>query len=343
MKQVLLKVVLVGISVAIPLALIEAFLIWDHSFERVGSHIREINGIGYDFVEPTDRLATPDPETRRVMLVGDSFTAGRNCAANGENVIGHLERLVGDRDLDLVNLGVDGRDGAHLVEIVEDLRSGVGPGDDMIVILYDNDIHLTEESCRLIDRQSAEHGITMPGLCTDILAGAARPLDQDTMLKRLNQRLDEVRTFNLVKEAAYNIPFLRGLYTRGTHVSKWEDLDSDEYRWMVDSITLMHDLVEEQGADFTLAYYPNINAITATDPRHAIWRTFIEALEDETGITTLDPFPFFIENTPSTSLVWSLTDKHPNCTAHGLMARYLLETVIDRPVADKKDKEGRGG
>ena len=335
MKQAIFKVVLLGISIAVPLALIEAFLVWDNSFEPVGSHIREINGVGYDFVEPTDRLATPDPDTRRVMLVGDSFTAGRNCAANDENVTGHLERLTGERDLDLVNLGVDGRDGAHLVEIVEEMRSGVGPGDEMVVILYDNDIHLSEETCRLIDRQSTVHGVTKPGLCTAILAGAAQPLDQDTLLKQLNQRLDEVRTFNLVKEAAFNIPFLQGLYTRSTHVSKWEDLDSDEYRWMVDSITLMRGLVEERGADFTLAYYPNINAITAADPRHAIWRTFIDALEDETGITTLDPFPFFVENTPSTSLVWSLTDKHPNCTAHGLMADFLFETVIEDQVSER--------
>ena len=342
MKQVIFKVVLLGISVAIPLALIEAFLVWDNHFEPVGSHIREIDGIGYDFVEPTDRLAAPDPETRRVLLVGDSFTAGRNCAARGLNVTGHLERLTGGRDIDLVNLGVDGRDGAHLVEIVEAMRHGVGPGDDVVVILYDNDIHLSLETCGLIDRQSRAHGITEPALCTAILAGATRPLDQDTLLKRWNQRLREVRSFNLVKEAAYNIPFLQGLYTRGTHVSKWADLDADEYRWMVDSITLMRDLVEARGADFTLAYYPNINAITAADPRHAIWRTFMGSLEAETGITTLDPFPFFVENTPATSLAWSLTDKHPDCTAHGLMADYLYRTVIDRPVEHDKDEAGRG-
>ncbi len=343
MKDVILKVILIGISVAVPLVAIEAFLRWDNSFAPVDNHVREIDGIGYNFSVPTDRLSTPDPDTRRVMLIGDSFIAGRNCAAKQENVTGHLERLMGERDLDLVNLGVDGRDGAHFVEIVEEFRAGVGPGDEVVVVLYDNDIHLSTETCRLITRQSAEHGITVPALCNDILAGGARPLDEDTVLKRINRQIRDVRTFALVKEAAFNIPALQGLYTRGTHISKWADLESDEFQWMVDTISLLDALVEEQGADFILAYYPNINALTPADPRHQIWRTFIDSLEEKTGIETLDPFPFFVENTPATSLAWSLTDKHPNCIAHGLMARYLLETVIDRPVAEESGEEGRGG
>ncbi len=337
MRQFLSKAALLAVSVAITLGLIEAFLAWDNHYPESERSVVEINGFIYDFLEPIDRFAALDPSSRRVMLIGDSFTAGRNCVGRGENVSGHLDRrLEGRDDIDIINLGINGRDGAHFVEIIEAVQNGVGPSDDVVVILYDNDILLGEETCKLIDRQAAEFGITKPALCNDILAGAARPVDQDTWLKRLNVLMrEDVRTFILVKEAAFNIPFLRGLYTREALGSKWEDLDSDVFRWMVDSIALMQQLVEAQGATFTLAYYPNVNAISADDPRHATWRTFIEALEAETGISTLDPYPYFIEHAPSSSLVWSLTDKHPNCTAHGIMADFLFETVIEDGAADR--------
>ena len=197
----------------------------------------------------------------------------------------------------------------------------------------------------MIERHAATFGVTEPQLCADILRGTARAPDRDGLLKQLNLALREVRTFILVKEAAFNIPFLQGLYTRGVHVAMWEQLDSDEYRWMVDSIVLMRDMVERQGADFTLAYYPNVNAISADDPRHGIWRTFIAALEAETGIATLDPYPYFVEHAPSRSLVFSLTDKHPSCEGHGIMADFLFETVIEKRLAEQAEggSSGSGG
>jgi hypothetical protein len=337
MRQFLAKITLLVASVAVSLALIEAFLVWDNHYPPVDRHFVEINGVIYDFLEPIDRFATPDPPTRRVMLIGDSFTAGLVCVVAGENVSGHLERRLDDRDIDLVNLGVEGRDVPHYVDLIEEVRSGVGLGDDVVVILYHNDILLSERTCQLIDRHSAVYGITKPARCTDILAGAAQSLNEDTWLKRLNvfMRKENVRTFVLVKEAAFNIPFLKGLYTREALGSQWDALDSDEFRWMVDSIVLMRDLVEAQGATFILAYYPNTNAISGDDPRHLTWRSFIDALEAETGITTLDPYPHFIEHAPSSSLVWSLTDRHPSCTAHGIMADYLYETVIDGRLVER--------
>ena len=331
MKRALSTFLLLLTSVAIALTLIETFLFIEDRYPPVEDQVRGINGIDYAFLEPTGRLTSPDADTRRVLLVGDSFVAGRHCAAGEENVAGQLRRLMNtgsESPVDVVNLGVEGRDAAHYVEIVEALRSGVGPGDEVVVILYDNDINLSEESCRLIERQSAEYGITMPRRCVGILAGAAQSTYEDTFLKQLNRQLLRSRSFVLIKEASYNIPVLRGLYTRTEQAMKWGVLNSDEHRWMVDTITLLRDLVEETGATFTLAYYPNVNAITAEDPRHDIWRRFIDALQQETGIETKDPFPHFVEHTPAPALTWSLTDKHPNCTAHGIMAEYLWETVL---------------
>jgi len=82
-----------------------------------------------------------------------------------------------------------------------------------------------------------------------------------------------------------------------------------------------------RGGSVLFTYYPNTNAISDKDERHAIWKRFIKFLEKNDGIKISDPYPYFIKNAPEKSMVWSLTDKHPNCEAHSLMAEYIFNNL----------------
>ena len=82
--------------------------------------------------------------------------------------------------------------------------------------------------------------------------------------------------------------------------------------------------MRRNGGSVVFTYYPNTNQISHTDARHETWRRFIEYVRENEGIDILDPYPRFLTDAPQTSMVWSPTDKHPNCAAHKSMADFLV-------------------
>ena len=41
-----------------------------------------------------------------------------------------------------------------------------------------------------------------------------------------------------------------------------------------------------------------------------------------------DSWEYIIENKYSNNMTWSLTDRHPNCKAHEIMANYMVEKIL---------------
>ena len=57
------------------------------------------------------------------------------------------------------------------------------------------------------------------------------------------------------------------------------------------------------------------------------WQPFIEAAKTE-GIIIDDAWEYIFENKDSNNMAWSLTDNHPNCKAHEIMANYMVEKIL---------------
>ena len=89
----------------------------------------------------------------------------------------------------------------------------------------------------------------------------------------------------------------------------------------------MKQIIEAKGGSVHFTYYPNTNNININDPRHDQWLKFISHVDESKNIYVSDPYPYFIEKANSSSMVWSLTDKHPNCAAHKIMADHIYNEL----------------
>ena len=323
----LVAVALILSSVFVTLIGFEYFLTWENSFEPYPASRLAIEGKDYLFEYPVQNLfdeSRPESKKPKLYVVGDSFVAGLACAKRQQDLSGHLQRLIGDT-VEVVNLGVGGKDPSNYIDVLTYFP--VRKGDKVVVVLYDNDIHMSRESCELATRQEKNWPVYVPTFCDSLISNRSVPKDEEGFWRHANQIVKRYKTFELLKEAIANLPYVSNWLYRSEYVSRWSDFDSEENRWIVSTIPVMKDIAEKRGAQFLLVYYPNTNAISSDDRRHKIWLSFIEHVFQTTQIRIDDPYPFFIQNARRRSMVWSLTDKHPSCDAHSIMAQYLYKLI----------------
>jgi len=235
-----------------------------------------------------------------------------------------LQRLLGD-SVEVINLGVGGKDPSNYIDFLSFFP--IGRGDKVVVILYDNDIHMSQETCELTMRQQKEYPIFSPSFCPSMTQGLSNSKDKQGLLNKANQLFKEFKVFQLAKESSYNIPYFSNMFYRTDFINRWNQFSSEENRWIVSTIPVMRSIAKARDAQFILTYYPNTNLISPEDRRHDIWLNFATFVSNNTGIQLNDPYFYFIETAPRKSMVWSLTDKHPSCDAHLIMAKYLYDLM----------------
>lgn len=320
---------LVTVSVFVTLIGFECFLRWEDSYEHYPYSQMKIKGETYPFVYPVEKLFRKDDSANKktnVLLIGDSFVSAIACAKEKQNLSGHLQTLLGD-GIEVVNLGVGGKDPANYIDFL--MHFPIRKDDLIVVVLYDNDIHMSKDTCRTALRQKGIFPpLHVPDFCSQLTTTMSVQKDEDGFLRQLNQVLkDRSKLFQLIKESAYNIPGVSNLFYRSEFTKRWNDFNADETKWILSTLPIMREIVEQKGARFLLTYYPNTNAISAEDPRHKIWLDFGQYVLEKSQIKLHDPYPFFVQHAQRKSMVWSLTDKHPSCDAHALMAQFLLDRI----------------
>ena len=263
----------------------------------------------------------------KIWLLGDSFVSGEACAAENKNLSGHLQKFLDKNNIDqnVINLGVLGKTLANYIDFLETFE--IHKDDTIFLILYDNDIHLSEEVCRLSLKHNIEKGIFVPHFCKEIDLKLLDTKDRNSFIKKINYLVKEIYIIKLLKESLYQFKSFRKFFYRSEYRNLWFDNNSPENKLIVEQIVYIEKLAKQFGAKFILTYYPNTNAINEGDVRHKIWTNFFEYLLNEKKIKGLDPYPYFIDKSTSKNMVWSLTDKHPNCEAHGIFAKFLLESI----------------
>jgi len=330
----LISFLIILLSTFLALFIFEIFLRIENYSKPYEKIKIEIFGRNYFFQKHLSNNEIEENKKNNFYVIGDSFVEGSVCASKNENITGHLAKTI--KDYKVYNLGVGGKDPSHYIDFINFFP--INEGDIVAVVLYDNDVHISNDTCSIIMRQKEIFPIYVPNYCkpkkSQILGSKNEnfehqvfiPKDQsgkNFLLKKINYYFKNLFLFRLFKESLYNFPFLSKYFYREEFKQNIGNFDSEENKWLISSIIVTKKQVEEFGAKFYLYYYPNTNKIEKEDPRHDSWRLFARKLFIDFGIKLNDPYPFFIQKSKKTSMVWSLTDKHPNCEAHKIMASYI--------------------
>ena len=319
-KNTILNSALVLVSLTIGLVLFEIFLKIDNKYKPVERINVEIYGNSYRFLK-SDSTASPleiNKNDREFLVLGDSFTEGVVCAKDDANFRSHLSKIH-NSELKVVNLGVGGKNNADYVDFLDYFH--ISEGDVAIVTLYDNDIHLSKNNCEQIIRQAENHDVYVPNFCS--VDESFVDKSNKSLLQKINNNIKKFKTVQLLKESLAQIPSLQKYFYRNEFRNVWNEFDSEENKWLISTLRVMHQQMISSQGSVIFTYYPNTNNISENDQRHEIWKRFISHVKMNEGIEILDPYPYFIENAPQKGMVWSLTDKHPNCAAHKIMAEFL--------------------
>tara|TARA_B100000795_G_scaffold137281_1_gene102527 strand:- start:369 stop:1376 length:1008 start_codon:yes stop_codon:yes gene_type:complete len=321
-KKITVNSIIVLTSLIIGLMIVELFLYLENKHKPIDYAIIEINDYKYPFIKGNstrDPLALNEVE-HELLVVGDSFVAGTACARDNANFPSHLQMML-EGKTNVVNLGVEGANPADYIDFLDGLN--ISKGDVSLITLYDNDIHVAPKTCLQSIRQAEKHKIHVPEFCKNTVTTLDKA--NENIAQKINNRIKKFKTVVLIKESLVQIPFLRKYFFRTAFRNLWIDFDSDENKWMRSTLKAMAEQMKQNGGEALFIYYPNTNRISVDDERHEAWLKFINYVSKNDNIKIADPYPFFIANATSQSMVWSLTDKHPNCEAHSLMADFTFK------------------
>lgn len=324
-KNKITEISIVFISIFITLFVFECFLIFENKSKPVERTLIEIKGTNYPFVKDLrlPSLFNKINNKNDIFIIGDSFAEGIFCAADKKNIPCYLDNMLIEKNR-VLNLATGGINPADIIDFVDDLK--ISAGDVAIIILYDNDIHLSPGNCEQIKRHSKEFNIFVPQICKEQNKSIFDKSNQ-SVAQKINNSIKQFKIVQLIKETLVQIPIFSEKFYRSEYRNRWIDFEADENRWIVSSIKLIEKIVEDKGGNIYFTYYPNTNKISKDDSRHIKWLKFIEYANKNHNISIFDPYPYFIQNAKKQSMVWSLTDKHPNCEAHKLMAEFIYQEI----------------
>ena len=312
-------------SVFFVIALFEMFLSYDNYYPQPKRNVIEIEDNKYGFINESNLsfFSEPTPETSDIFVLGDSFAEGVHCAKNKSDFSSRLQTHLGDK-FRTHNLAVSGKNTADYMDIVSSLK--LDKSDTVLIVLYDNDIHINNQNCVQIQRQALASNSYVPNFCAQDIATTADKSEK-TLLQWINNQVKGLKTVQLIKETIVNVPFFSKYFYRTEYIARWNKFDDEETKWMISSIRSIYNIAKSMGADIKFTYYPNTNAINSTDPRHSVWKEFILEVSSQIEVEIDDPYPYFIKNAPQTSMVWSLTDKHPSCEAHDIIGMHISDLI----------------
>ena len=315
------------IAVLFTLFVLELFLIYDNSYTQPKIKEIELYGYKYPFIDRDgiDLFEKNKIDKHNVFIVGDSFVQGLTCAADNQDFPGHLQQSLGSQHR-VINLAVEGMNPADYLDWLSQIS--INKGDEVVIVLYDNDTHISKRNCKQINRQSLAHELYVPEFCMSE-SGIMVEKNRSSRLKRLNNKLIKFKVVKLIKEGLLNIPLTADLFYRAEFQSLWNNYKAEETKWMVSSLVVIEKLILDKEAKAYFTYYPNTNLISEDDPRHTIWKNFKLELNSSAGIKLHDPYPYFIKKSTKKSMVWSLTDKHPSCQGYSMMSEYIISDILD--------------
>lgn len=317
MKKLSLKILLLFTSITLTLLSLELFL-------YIEDYAPNYKKYSYKILNETALLNVDLNQLKKKeninIALGDSFTKGEVCAAKSKD---YVSQLNGIQNKNYFNLGLDHGNPIRYIKLLEDLNPKKISS--IILMLYYNDINIDKKSCYYYQHYKDKLSF-YPKKC-DFILNSNKDSSNNTILKKIDNVFElNSNVWLLLRESLVNLPIFKNFYNR----SGWEKLytnnNSEENKAILNDLLFIKNLAKKNNIDLKIVYYPDTNFITQNNSRVKVWRDFLR-IASKNNLQIYDPWDFFLQNKIDDNMTWSLTDKHPNCDAHKIMAMYL-KTIL---------------
>ena len=149
----ILNFLLIFTSLFIGLTIVEIFLHFEDISKPVKRISIEIFGQKVAFIKSNTTVSPLKlkHDRRELLIIGDSFVEGAFCVNDNTDFPSSLYYKL-NKKANIVNLGVGGKNTADYIDFLDSLS--ISKDDIAIVVLYDNDTHISQRNCEQIVRQS---------------------------------------------------------------------------------------------------------------------------------------------------------------------------------------------
>jgi hypothetical protein len=318
-KQRFFKIFTVFLSLLFCLVLLELFLYFENYSKKYLKYPVKIFDKNFS---TNDDIETLKYKNNLNIFIGDSFTQGEVCAGSKKDLVSQLNKL---QDNYFYNLGIPNGNPIRYIQLLKNFKPN--QLSNVILVLYFNDINLDKSSCYFYQKQKKE--LTFyPKIC-DSLLSSNEDSSNDTILKKLDNFLEnKLKSWLLLREALINISFFKQFYNRSSWVYSFEDAKLEQNKAILNDILFIKENLKKNNVNFYVTYYPDVNYLEANNKISNVWNNFIQIADKNYDIKIYDPWKFFLKNKLSSNMVWSLTDNHPNCDAHLMMAKYINQIIL---------------
>ena len=320
-KVIFINLLISILSIFIILILFEFFLRWDDYYKQYPNPYNlNINNVSYNLFLDEKKLMK---SKKKIILFGDSFIQGEFCAFEKKTLSDYMEKKT--ENLDVFNFGINGKTVINYLDLID--KISINENDIFLVFLYDNDIALSKEVCSLAIIQNKKYNLPFPQSCPLILKMKKNEKFNNTILKKINNKIRHFKIVALAKDAFVNIPSLRKFFFRSEYNKLWTDFDSEENTYISELIIVLKNKIENNGGKFYLTYFPNVTSITKKNPNHLMWKKYISKINSGNDLVIFDPYDYLLNNKTSDNMTRSLSNDHPNCEVYNILSEYFIKEL----------------
>lgn len=336
MRAILLTLL---VSLLAGIAMIEAFLRFDdYSALTVDYVYHEWDGRDRRVMATAEDLSDPG---EALVVLGDSMVAGINCGRE-QNLVGHFSRAmqpIAD-GYKAINLASANTSVFAYLDQVRGYEAGVGVPAGLIVMLYTNDADVIEpRMCPVLDVIERSNAITasekaeIRDFCKDAVVGQPT-YDDETPWFAIGGPVDSwlhgsSYAYRFFREALAVLAVSLGdgdPIGRQRYPGLWSDAESLEFRLIAAGMQEIKALADRHGTPMMAAFYPPVEFLSRDNPMYEASEIAGAELGERLGVPVLNGFDAYLDDPRADrNMTRSLTDAHPSCLGHQILAEWLVQ------------------
>ena len=195
----------------------------------------------------------------------------------------------------------------------------------VIIVFSFNDIQISQSDCKTF-KELSKNGYPKIKMCDFVLKNKIDAYN-DTILKKIDNIFESTRTWIFVKNRLANVAFLRKSYSRQNYIDLYLNQQSEQFITYINILKQFQADAKKNEIMIDFVYFPDVWYLNEKSQTHKAFKNFKKVAKTE-NIIINDAWKYLMENKDSVNMSYSLTDSHPNCKAHEIMANYIVEKIL---------------